>query len=143
MVFVVPSYPNLEDKIVQLQIPQGKYPKTNFGDGAFSVSAVYAKSLADCLKTAGNESSNNFKDKVTFNNVEYFSATSTDAGAGNLYESKLYRTLAGSHTCIELSEVVHTANIYNFPEGAVTEVNKNLVWEELDKITQSFKFIKE
>jgi hypothetical protein len=143
MVFVAPTYANLEDKIVQLQIPQKKYPKTNFGDGAFSVSAVYAKTLADCLKTPGNETSNSFKNKTTINGVEFYTATSTDAGLGNFYEAKLYRTLVGGQTCIELSEVVHTTNIYNYPEGTVTAVDTKPVWEELETVAQSFKFFKE
>lgn len=138
-VFVTPAYPTLEDKIAQLQTPRDAYPHTNFGDAAFSVSAVYAKSMADCLK---NQMGMQFNKTHTINGQEFYSTTSSDAGAGNVYESKVYRTLAGNQTCVEFQETIHTTNIGNYPEGTVTEVQKNPIWEKLDAIAESFTFDK-
>lgn len=138
--FVIPSYPSLEDKIVQLQIPQTDYPKTNFGDAAFSVSAVYSKSLSDCLALNPPENSDGFKTPVQINGITYYMTKSTGAGAGNLYESNAYRVLVGGQLCVELNETIHTGNIGNFPSGTVTEVDKSAVQNRLDQILNTFKF---
>ena len=136
-----PAYSLLEDKIVQLQIPQSAYPNTNFGDAAFSVSAQYAAGLGDCLKLNAPENSDGFKTKVTINDVDFYMTNSNGAGAGNLYQSKVYRTVKSTGgACIELMETIHTSNIGNYPPNTVTEVNTAPIQEQLDSILNSFKF---
>lgn len=65
--------------------------------------------------------------------------TSSDAGAGNFYQSKILR---GVHdgACYELAEVTHSLNIGNFTPGAVKEFNAARVSAVLDKIAESFAF---
>ncbi|SRR5258708_3940156 len=141
MQFVTATYPNLADKVVQLQIPQSAYPGTNFGDAAFSVSAQYAKSLQDCLalNAQGSSQSSNFKSTVIINGIDFYAATSTGAAAGNLYQSNLQRTFA-SGQCIELNQTIHTANIGNYTPGTIQEVDKAAVQSQLDAVLQTFKF---
>ena len=140
--FVTPTYANLQDKVVQVQIPQNQYPNTNFGDAAFAVSASSAKDLADCLKKSQTpENGDGFKTKTTINGVDFYMTSSSGAGAGNLYESKVYRTVKSTGgACIELDETIHTSNIGNFPAGTVTEVDKADVQSKLDSILNSFQF---
>lgn len=140
MIFVTPIYPSLEDKIVQISIKQSAYPKTNFGDAAFSVSAQYADNLQDCLKLNAPENADRFSTKVTINGIDFYMSQGTGAGAGNYYESRVYRTLSSGHMCVELNETLHTSNIYNYPPNTVTEVDKNAVWARLDQILDTFKF---
>jgi hypothetical protein len=137
--FVTPSYANLEDKIVQIQVPKSTYGNTNFGDADFYVSAVYAKSLQDCLKLNLPEGSTGFvdSDKVSINGVSYYKTAGNGAGAGNFYESKTYRTYHNDF-CLEIGQTIHTSNIGNYTPGTVTEVDKNPVWQKLDGIMQSF-----
>ncbi len=137
--FVTPNYASLEDKIAQISIQNGSYPKTNFGDAAFSVSAQFAKNLQGCLKLNAPENADKFNTKVTINGIDFYMSRGTGAGAGNYYESRAYRTLSGGGTCIELLETLHTGNIYNYPAGTVTEVDKNAVWARLDQMLNSFK----
>jgi hypothetical protein len=139
MSFVTPNYANLEDKVVQVQTNRNLYPKTNFGDAAFSVSTVYAKNLQECLKSPVVESTGGFKNKQNINGVDFYMATSTGAGAGNFYESKTYRGLVGGQLCVELNETVHTSNIGNYEPGTVTEVPKQPLWDRLDQILKTFK----
>jgi len=139
MVFVTPNYANLQDKIVEVSIPQTDYPKTNFGDAAFSVSASFARSLASCLAMNAPENGDGFKTKTQINGQTFYMSPGSGVGAGNLYESKIYRTLSGNQTCIELNETLHTANIGNFPAGTVTAVDKNVVWSRLDAVLTTFK----
>jgi len=141
MKFVTPTYANLQDKVVQVQIGQDQYPQTNFGDAAVSVSSQFASSLANCLKLSPPENGDGFKTKVTINGVDFYMTKSTGVGAGNIYDSNIYRTVKSTGgACIEINETIHTSNIANYPQGTVTEVNKDDVQAKLDQVLQSFKF---
>lgn len=137
--FVVPSYTNLEDKILQLEIPQSDYPQTNFGDAAFSVSTTYAKSLSDCLSKNPPENSDGFKTPIQINGLTFYKTLSSGVGAGNLYESINYRTLSSGNMCLELIQTIHTGNIDNYTTGTVTEVDKIAVQDRLDQILNTFE----
>lgn len=139
MAFVTPSYASLQDKIVEITTKSNLYPETNFGDAAFSVSAQYARTLPACLALGHNDPEFG-KEPITINGVNFYLAKTTGAAAGNLYQSTLYRTLAGKATCLELMETVHTTNIGNYEPGTVTEVDQGPIKERLDGILNSFKF---
>ncbi len=138
--FVTPNYATLQDKIVELSIPHDAYPKTNFGDAAFSVSASYEKTLADCLKASPPENSDGFKTQTTINGTTYYMTKGSGAGAGNRYNTTAYRTFKGTQTCIEINETIHTASIGNFTPGSVTEVDSAAIQTRLDNILNTFKF---
>jgi hypothetical protein len=141
MTFVTPTYASLQDKVTQVQIGKDQYPGTNFGDAAVSVSAQFAKDLAACLKLTPPENGDGFKTKASINGVDFYMTKSGGAGAGNLYESNVYRTVKSQNgACIEITETIHTSNIGNYPAGTVTEVNKADVQAKLDSVLQSFKF---
>jgi len=141
MRLVTPTYGNLKDEVVQVQIPKSAYPGTNFDDAAISVSAQHAKALNDCLALSPPEGSDGFKTKTTINGVDFYMTNSSGAGAGNFYDSKVYRTFRSrADTCIEISETIHTSNIDNYTPGSVTEVKQSDAQAKLDPIVQSFKF---
>ncbi len=141
MKFATPSYASLQDKIVEIQIGKDNYPGTNFGDGTFSVSAQSAKSRAECLALTPPENGDGFKTKTAINGTDFYMTKSTGAGAGNFYESTIYRTVRDiGGACIEIMETIHTTNIGNYPEGTVTEVNKTEIQHKLDQILNSFEF---
>jgi hypothetical protein len=140
--FKTSNYGLLQDKVVELGISQNDYANTNFGDAAFSVSASYAKSLENCLAMNAPESGDDFKIEKQINGISFHMTKSTGAGAGNIYDSTIYRTLVGNQTCIELNETIHTSNIGNYPAGTITEVNKAEVQSNLDRILNTFKFSK-
>jgi len=134
-----PVYGDLADQIVQVEIPQGTYPGTNFGDAAFAVSAVPATSLASCLQLFPPENGDGFKTKTAIGGIDFYQTNSTGAAAGNIYRSTVYRAFIRNTTCLELSEVIHTSNIGNYPPGAVTEVDTAPIQEQLDAIRESFR----
>lgn len=133
------NYGNLENKIAQVQISSTAYPKTNFGDAAFTVSEATAKSLDECLTMNEPEGGAVFKASTTINGVTFYTTTGNGAGAGNYYETKNYRTLASSE-CFEIVETIHTSNIANYDPGTVTEIDKTPIWTELDNILSTFNF---
>jgi hypothetical protein len=136
--FTEPAYAKLTDKVTQLQFQSG-YPNTNFVDAAFSVSAESSPSLQECFLAGQFASENGFNQTKNINGTTWNLATTAEAAAGNLYESRVYRTFR-NNLCFELNETIHTGNIGNYPEGSVTEVDKNQVWSKLDQILNTFKF---
>ena len=137
--FTSPAYASLGEKIVQIELPPEAAPNTNFIDAAFTVSAAYAGSLDDCLNTSALENTAGFTDTRTLNGIEWRGADETGAGAGNLYESKVYRTFHNSY-CFEVKTTIHTGAIGNYPDGTVTEVNTEPLWLRLDTMLATFKF---
>ena len=80
--------------------------------------------------------------EICINSTTFYKTNGTGVGAGNIYNSIIYRAFVGGQTCIELNETIHTGNIANYPEGTVTEVNQAPIWTVLDQITQSFSLSK-
>ncbi len=134
--FASPQYGDLEDQIVTIQIPNTDYPKTNFGDAAFTVSVSYPKKDEDCFDSEGRAFS---QTNVTINGIDFLTWGGTGAAAGNIYEEKVYRTMHEKY-CFELREIIHTSNIGNYDPGTVTEIDKKPLWEKLDAVVSSFKF---
>ncbi|HYD91023.1 MAG TPA: hypothetical protein VEA37_05980 [Flavobacterium sp.] len=137
--FTAVTYANLDEKLVGLTLPQSAYPKTNFGDAAFYVSALTTKNINECLNIDLPENSRGFNTTKTINGATYYQNTGTGAAAGNLYESRYYRTFY-NHACFEIGQTIHTTNIGNYATGAVAEVDKEPIWAQLDEILNSFKF---
>ena len=130
------GYGYLDVAIVGFQISQ-QYPKTNFGDAGFAVSASPAKTLPGCLAKSPPPADDAFKTKTTINGTDFYFAKGDDNGCGNIYEFKIYRTLSAGRTCIEISETIHTHNIGNFDPGTVKEVDEKSIWKTLDQMIKS------
>lgn len=64
---------------------------------------------------------------------------STGVAAGNIYETKIYRTIYNG-SCYEIVELLHSGNIGNYPEGTVAEFDKAKFSGILEKIVQTFSF---
>ncbi|HBB02195.1 MAG: hypothetical protein US89_C0002G0039 [Candidatus Peregrinibacteria bacterium GW2011_GWF2_38_29] len=141
-VFANPVYTNFENQIVQINLPKSAYPSTNFGDAAFAVGSVYTKTLPECLKVGSDKFSETFdaKNSVVINGATFYKASASDAGMGNLYESRGFLTYHDSN-CFEIVEMLHSTRIENYPENTVKEIDKALIWQRLDDILNTFKFI--
>ena len=78
---------------------------------------------------------------TTINGATWNVFTSADAGAGNFYESKTFRTVHGD-TCFEMVELLHSGNIGNYPAGTVVEFDKAKFQGMLETIAHTFTFTK-
>lgn len=66
----------------------------------------------------------------------YSLATSSDAGAGNVYEEWVY-AIASSSPCTAVRYFLHSTQLANYSEGTVREFDKAALLLEFDKIRQS------
>lgn len=65
--------------------------------------------------------------------------TQDGAAAGNFYQIVRYRA-SRNNLCYEISLLMHSGNISNYPEGVVVEFDRPLTLERLKAILYSFKF---
>ena len=78
--------------------------------------------------------------EVTDNGVTYSLATTTGAGAGNLYEEMVY-AIASSSPCTAVRYSIHSGNIGNYDPGAVKEFDRNALLNSFDTIRRSLQLI--
>ncbi len=125
--------------LAQVNVPQSYQPKTNFVDATFTVgTSVDPKAIASCLK---DSSAGTAKSAVTINGIKYEKFVSTDAGAGNRYETTSYRTVQNDQ-CFALEYTIHYTELANFGTGSgVAAFNSVQVHTDLDSIVQSFTFL--
>lgn len=122
---------------VSLNFPDDAFDtqETNFAGGAVVVSIAKAATAATCYQDPQN-SAKTLTDTETINGVSFKAGVASDAGAGNFYDSRVYRALYGGN-CYELVSVVHTTNVGNYEPGTVTEFNKAQAWSVLDRIVRT------
>jgi hypothetical protein len=137
--FTEPAYASLEQKIVQVTLPHTEYPGTNFGDAAVSVSIGSASTLQQCLSKDLPENATKFDETQEINGTTFYFATGKGAGAGNIYDTRIFRTLRNG-SCFEIIETLHTGNIGNYDPGTVKEVAPTPIWERLYQVLGTFKF---
>lgn len=73
---------------------------------------------------------------VTENGVEYSVATTSDPGAGNLYEETVY-AIVGSKPCTAVRYFVHSMQIANYEPGTVTEFDRAGLLSKFDALRRS------
>ena len=133
----LPDQPN---QIVEIDFPEDRFPDTNFAEAFLSVNEGESQSAIDqCLKSV-SESKTPLTVKKEINSIEFYEDKTSDAAAGNIYDSMVYRTIH-EQACYEIILTIHTGNIGNYPLGTVKEVDKNQIWPALYKIFDTFKFI--
>ncbi len=81
------------------------------------------------------------KSTATVNGIKYTIFVSTDAGAGNRYETTSYRTVQHGQ-CYAIEYTIHYAVLENFdPSSGVTGFDQKKVHDALDGIVQSLQFL--
>ncbi len=136
-VFVQPSFKTLTDSIVSVQTPENLYPKTNFSNAVVTVNASVGISENQCLSNSQTKAP--LLEPLTINGQTFYVESTTDAGAGNFYDSKIYKTVHDK-VCLEVIETIHTTNVGNYEPGTVTEVDQTEIKKLLQDILLTFKF---
>ncbi|TSC91324.1 MAG: hypothetical protein CEN90_453 [Parcubacteria group bacterium Licking1014_17] len=134
--FINPQGYFLQEPIVSLKSAVNKYPGTNYSESFFTVSTDSNKDLK-CLK--GEDGKKLLTDKIGVNGIEFYKDKRSDAGAGNFYDSTIYRTFRDG-TCYEVSLTIHTTNIGNYTPGTVKEIDPKEPMKVLEQMFLTFKF---
>ncbi len=126
-------------KAFELDIPKMFEPQTNFADAKLTVGrSGDAMAVKECL-SPGTEGSTSFA-ATTINGIDFLKATSSDAGAGNYYETTSYRTLHAGQ-CYAIEYTIHSSQIGNYPpEYQLKPFDKTKLTDVLDRIVGTFKF---
>jgi hypothetical protein len=113
-------------------------PKSNFGEAYMTVSvASGTAALADCYNmpqgARGNAAATS---TVTVNGRQFVSSATTGVGAGQIYDSRIYRTIFNNF-CFEAALTVHTGNIGMSPPGTVVQFDESQAFGILNTIFAS------
>jgi len=125
--------------VVGVFLPENLFTGTNLAEAVVAIGTnPDPDALAKCGKAADSEEKSS--GTININGAEFNSFDATGVGAGNLYESKIYRTVHNG-SCYEIVEMLHSGNIGNYPAGTVKEFDKPKFSGFLEKIVQTFAFI--
>lgn len=130
----------LDTPILKVRFPENAFSNTNFSEAYFVVSRSNEKITSlDCTGFIGTpDPASTANQQQTINNILFTDKDLTDASAGNIYESKVYRTFHND-TCYEVALTLHTGNIHNY-DPSVQEFKKSTAFDVLHQILATFHF---
>ncbi len=125
--------------LVKATLPSSFEPKTNFADATLTVgTSADPTAISECLTFAAGGNGVK-KSSVTINGVTYTKFVTSDAGAGNFYQTTSYRAVRNSQ-CYAVEYTIHSANIGNYsPDQGIKAFDQAKVQSALESIVQSFK----
>ncbi len=127
--------------IVAFELPKQLFDKTNLLEAGVFIGASSSPNAKIACAKPSKDTSETSLGTTTINGVSWNVFSSTGAAAGNLYETKSYRTVHGE-VCFEIVELLHSGNIGNYPEGVVVEFDKAKFSSMLEAIAETFTFTK-
>lgn len=134
----------LKNPLITFAFPKDAFaePKSTYSEGYVSVSSSKSKNTdARCFAKL-DQATGEFANVDTWNGVAFKRADIVDPGAGNMYTSRVYRTLHDG-TCYEVALTVRTTSIANYGAGTVVEFDKEQAFSVLENIRKTFSLRKE
>lgn len=127
--------------LAKATLDQSFQPKTNFSEATFTVgTSADPSAVATCLTYNPSGGPATTPTHQTINGTAYTVMHSSDAAAGNRYDTTSYRTVRNSQ-CYVIEYTIHYGNIQNYdPSTAVKEFNESAVASVMDGIVKSFRF---
>lgn len=120
---------------VSFTIPAAMTTGTNLAaDTRLSVETL--PDASSCIATAFIPGPAEGPMTVVENGTTYSRATSSEAGAGNIFETTVY-ALSGTSPCLAVRYFIHSANIQNFDPGTVTEFDRDALIAAFDAIRKT------
>lgn len=127
-------------KFLKISVPKIFEPMSNFQGAELTIGASSDSSaIANCLTYEQlGELGGITTERIHSTDFRVFEGT--DAGAGNRYYSKSYRTIKNGK-CYAIEYLVHSTNLGNYPEEfGLHEFNLARVKAVLDGVVRSFSF---
>lgn len=134
----------LKNPLVTMAFPKGAFaePKSTYSEGYATISSSKAKNTEEKCFVAPEEATGEFAAVETWNDLVVKRVDATDPGAGNIYTSRIYRTVFDG-TCYEVALTVHTTALANYEAGTVVEFDKEQAFSVLENIRMTFGLRKE
>jgi hypothetical protein len=124
---------------LNLRFPQDAFqnPKSNYVEAYVTLSiGEDTASVANCYADPASVTKMLLSSQ-TINGITFRTGETSDVGAGQLYHTKIFRTLFNNN-CYELGQTVHTGNIQNYPEDTVVQFDENAAFTILHQIIGTF-----
>ncbi|MDR3572205.1 MAG: hypothetical protein P4L81_08565 [Candidatus Pacebacteria bacterium] len=124
-----------------LTVPRAFEPQTNFGDATLTVGASSNNNaMAQCMTADATAGPAVATSSVVIDTVPFTVFYSSDAGAGNIYETVSYRTIHAGK-CYAVEYTVHSGQLANYPESyGLTQFDETRVAALMHNIVGTFKF---
>lgn len=116
-------------------------PSTNFSTATLTIgTSADPSAVATCLTFNPSRNTSAAPTTETINGTTYTVLRSSDAGAGNRYDTTSYRSLRGNQ-CYAVEYTVHSTNLGNYdPKQGITEFDVAAVTAVLQGIVRSVQF---
>jgi hypothetical protein len=123
-----------------LTVPKSFQPQTNFSEAKLTVGySANATAVKNCYMPLASASTSQIS-TTTINGVAFQQTTTSDAGAGNLYDTTSYRTIH-ANTCYTIEYTIHSTQLANYPESAgITAFDQGKVTQVLNLVVNTFRF---
>lgn len=131
--------PLTQTPIVSFVLPRDMFAGTNLRDAGVYIGATSTPKLVASCGTSSPETGETAEGTTTIDGATFSIFKSAGAGAGNFYETKVYRTVRGE-MCFEIAELLHSTDVGNYPEGTVVEFDKTEFQGYLGAMLQTFRF---
>jgi hypothetical protein len=111
-------------------------PVTNLSEAYFLFSSMDdPNTVATCTQTLSPQEV--VLGQEVFNGYEFTRSEMFGAGAGNIYQLEMYRSVV-ENVCYEAVFFMHSGNIGNYPPGLVTEFDQAALMGKFKEILSSF-----
>lgn len=125
--------------LAKLSLPKEVQPKTNFSEATLTVgTSSDEKAIATCIKPTNGEA---LDTTVMINKIPFTVLTLDDAGAGNFYKTKTYRTVRDNQ-CYAITYTIHSTNSGAYsPDQGIGLFDEEKIKGILENVVNSFSFL--
>ena len=126
--------------LAKATLPRTVQPKTNFSGATFTVgTSADDDAVTGCLTNALSGAGTS-KGVATIHGITFTKFETSDAGAGNFYDTTSYRTVHNNQ-CYAIEYTIHSTYIGNYsPDQGISAFDKASVQKTLEQMAQSFTF---
>jgi hypothetical protein len=129
-------------KYFTLTVPKTFEPQTNFVDATLTVGAsANSVAVSQCMTPDQSGGPTTAVSTATVNGITFSVFRSSDAGAGNIYETTSYRALHAGK-CYAVEYTVHSAELANYPASyGYQQFNEVEIDSLMQSMVGTFKFL--
>jgi hypothetical protein len=126
--------------LIGFSLSHALFDGTNLSEAGVFVGATTSPTIVSvCTNPVANGIETEATSSAIIGGTSFAEFNSTGAGAGNIYQEKVFRTVK-NNTCFEVVELLHSGQIANYPPGTVTAFDESKFSGILDAMVNTFAF---